>query len=299
MDHMPRNPLSRKQPQSYAGKRALVTGGASGLGQALVKQLVADGATVLVVDVHEQTPEGALPDGVLYRQLDVRDEEGWDELRNWVEATWGGLDLLVNNAGIAVGGRIDITSLDDWDRIIEINLMGVVKGIRAFVPMLKEQGSGHIVSTASLAGLVHAPSMSAYNVVKAGVVALSETLRHELAPWHIDVSVICPSFFRTNIAESLAGKDVEMEETAVKLITKAPRSADEVAAKAYDGMRQRRFIILTDQDGVAAYNAKRFTRPVYDRMMLQAGRDARDGKGNDRMDKLADLQRKVAARKKR
>ena len=299
MDHMPRNPLSRKQPQSYAGKRALVTGGASGLGQALVKQLVADGATVLVVDVHEQTPEGALPDGVLYRQLDVRDEEGWDELRNWVEATWGGLDLLVNNAGIAVGGRIDITSLDDWDRIIEINLMGVVKGIRAFVPMLKEQGSGHIVSTASLAGLVHAPSMSAYNVVKAGVVALSETLRHELAPWHIDVSVICPSFFRTNLAESLAGKDVEMEETAVKLITKAPRSADEVAAKAYDGMRQRRFIILTDQDGVAAYNAKRFTRPVYDRMMLQAGRDARDGKGNDRMDKLADLQRKVAARKKR
>ncbi|KNX39563.1 SDR family NAD(P)-dependent oxidoreductase [Luteipulveratus halotolerans] len=295
---MPRNPLSRKQPQSYAGKRALVTGGASGLGQALVKQLVADGATVLVVDVHEQAPEGALPEGVLYRQLDVRDEEGWDELRNWVEASWGGLDLLVNNAGIAVGGRIDVTSLDDWDRIIEINLMGVVKGIRAFVPMLKEQGSGHIVSTASLAGLVHAPSMSAYNVVKAGVVALSETLRYELSPWHIDVSVICPSFFRTNLAESLAGKDVEMEETAVKLITKAPRSADQVAARAYDGMRRRKFIILTDNDGIAAYNGKRFSHAVYDRMMKQAGADVRSSKPNQ-LEKIAELQKNVAARRKR
>ncbi|MDE9366673.1 SDR family NAD(P)-dependent oxidoreductase [Luteipulveratus sp. YIM 133132] len=294
---MPKNPLSRKQPESYAGKRAIVTGGTSGFGQALVEQLVADGATVLAIDVHEQAAEGALPAGVLYRRLDVRDEEGWDELRNWVEATWGGLDLLINNAGIAVGGRIDVTSLDDWDRIVEINLMGVVKGIRAFVPMMKEQGSGHIVSTASLAGLVHAPGMAAYNVVKAGVVALSETLRYELAPWNIDVSVICPSFFRTNLAESLGGKDVEMEETAVRLITQAPRSAQEVAAKAYDAMQRRRFIILTDQDGVAAYNGKRFSRPVYDRMMLQAGRDGRDGTGNDRLEKLAALQKKLKRRR--
>ncbi|AKU15234.1 SDR family NAD(P)-dependent oxidoreductase [Luteipulveratus mongoliensis] len=289
--------LTRKQPQSYAGKRALVTGGASGLGLALVQRLVADGATVLAIDVHEQAPEGALPDGVLYRQLDVRNEEGWDEVRNWVESTWGGLDLLVNNAGIAVGGRIDVTSLDDWDRIIDINLMGVVKGIRAFVPMMKEQGSGHIVSTASLAGLVHAPSMSAYNVVKAGVVALSETLRYELSPWNIDVSVICPSFFRTNLAESLAGKDVEMEETAVNLITKAPRSAEQVAAKAYDAMQRRKFIILTDQDGVAAYNGKRFSHPIYDRMMKQAGADVRNGKPNQ-LERLAALQSKVKGRRR-
>ncbi|BDZ59724.1 hypothetical protein GCM10025872_33810 [Barrientosiimonas endolithica] len=91
------------KPRSYAGQYAIVTGGASGLGLELVRLLAADGATVLAVDLHEQAPEGALPEGVLYRRLDVRDEEGWDELRNWVEATWGRLDLLVSNAGIAVG----------------------------------------------------------------------------------------------------------------------------------------------------------------------------------------------------
>lgn len=289
---MPRNPLAR-QLQSYAGRRALVTGGCSGLGLELVKLLVADGATVLAVDVHEQAPEGVLPAGVIYRQLDVRHEEGWDETRNWVEAAWGGLDLLVGNAGIAVGGRIDMTSLEDWDRIIAINLMGVVKGIRTFVPMFKEQGSGHIVSTASLAGLVHAPGMAAYNVVKAGVVALSETLRAELGPWNIDVSVICPSFFRTNLADSLGGKDVEMEQSAVHLIKDAPRSAQQVAAKAYDGMRRRKFIILTDQDGVAAYNAKRFSRPLFDRMMAQAGNQMASQPGAPSLlDRIGALQRR-------
>lgn len=292
------NPLAQ-EPQSYAGKRALVTGGASGLGQALVKLLVADGAKVLVVDVHPQAPEGAVPAGVEYRQLDVRHEEGWDEVRNWVEANWGGLDLLVSNAGVAVGGRIDVASLDEWDRAIDINLMGVVKGIRTFVPMMKEQGSGHLVSTASLAGLVHPPGMAAYNVVKAGVVALSETLLHELGPWGIDVSVICPAFFRTNLAESMNGKDVDASEQGAKLINNAPRSADQVAAIAYSAMQKRKFIILTEQDGHAAYGAKRFTRPVYNKMMGQAGKELKDGRPGapSTLEKLAKFQSRASRKR--
>ena len=287
------------KPRSYAGQYAIVTGGVSGFGQSLVRLLAADGATVLAVDVHEQAPEGALPPGVLYRQLDVRDEEGWEELRNWVEATWGRLDLLVSNAGIAVGGRIDVTALEDWDRAVAINLMGVVKGVRTFAPMLKEQGSGQLVQTASLAGLVHAPGMAAYNVVKAGVVALSETVRHELAPYGVSVSVICPSFFRTNLAESLHGKDVDLEETAVRLINKSPRSSDEVAAKAFEGMQKRTFLILPDQDGQVAYRGKRFTRPVYDRLMVRAGQELHDGgSGSGMLEKIAQVQGKVAARRK-
>lgn len=294
-----RNPLAKK-PQSYAGRTALVTGGCSGLGQALVEQLVADGAKVLVVDVHEQAPEGSLPAGVEYRRLDVRDEQGWDEVRNWVEATWGRLDLLVNNAGIAVGGRIDVTSIEDWDRIIEINLMGVVKGIRAFVPMMKEARGGHVVSTASLAGLVHAPGMTAYNTVKAGVVALSETLRHELAPWNVDVSVICPSFFRTNLAESLGGKDVEMEESAVRLINQAPRSAQEVAAVAFRQMQERRFIILTDTDGRVAYRSKLYTRRAYDAAMMRAGAEMHSEPAKPSvLEQIGALQTKVKERRGR
>src|SRR5699024_772644 len=134
------------------------------------------------------------------------------------------------------GGRIDVIPIEDWQWIIDINLLGVVRGCRTFVPLMKQARAGHIVNTASLAGLVHAPSMSSYNAVKAAVVAVSETLRHELAPWHIDLSVICPSFFRTNLADSFRGSDPEMEQSGVDMITKAPRSAQEVAATAYAAM---------------------------------------------------------------
>ena len=289
-----KNPL-RRDPESFTGKRALVTGGASGLGLAMVKELVADGAKVLVVDVHEIAPEGVLPAGVEYRQLDVRSDEAWEETRNWVEATWGGLDLLFNNAGVAAGGRIDVESMDNWHWIIDINLLGVVRGCRTFVPMMREAGGGHIVNTASLAGLVHAPTMASYNAVKAAVVAVSETLRHELAPDNIEVSVICPSFFRTNLADSLQGKDVETEQSAVDLITKAPRSAEQVAAKALEGVRQRKFIVLTDADGVAAYNAKRYARKAYDAAMIRSAKQVRAGK--DPMGELGKLQERMRRRR--
>lgn len=271
-----KSPLSHSR--SYAGKRAVVTGGCSGFGLELVKLLAAEAAQVLVVDVHEQAPEGVLPAGVRYRQLDVRSDEQWDEARLWVESNWHGLDLLINNAGVAAGGRIDVTSMDDWKWIVDINLLGVVRGCRTFTPMMKDAHGGQIVSTASLAGLVHAPGMSSYNAVKAGVVALSETLLHELSPWNITVSVICPSFFRTNLASSLQGKDAEMERSAVDLIEKAPRSAKQVAQVAYDGMKSRKFLILTDAEGRIAYHAKRFNRRAYSAALKRTGASLAEGR---------------------
>ena len=114
-------------------------------------------------------------------QLDVRSDDDWAAARDWVEEHWGGLDVLVNNAGVAGGGRIDVAGLDEWQWITEINLFGMVRGTRTFVPMFKQQRSGHIVNIASLAGLVHPAGMGSYNAVKAGVVAFSETCAHELA----------------------------------------------------------------------------------------------------------------------
>ena len=256
-------------------RRALVTGGASGLGRALATLLARRGDRVLACDLAEDAPAD-LPAGVDYQRLDVRSQQDWDAALARVRQDWGGLDLLVNNAGVATGGRIDVEAMADWERVVGINLLGVARGCHTVTPLLKEQRSGHIVNVASLAGLVHGPGMASYNATKAGVVALSETLGYELAPWSIDVSVVCPAFFRTNLHSSFAGKDTAMQAVGERLITQAKVTADDVAATVLDGIDKRKAIILTDRFGRGAYYGKRFARPVYDRLMSrQAARLAR------------------------
>ncbi|MFF0339194.1 SDR family NAD(P)-dependent oxidoreductase [Kribbella sp. NPDC004875] len=251
--------------------RVLVTGAASGLGAALVSRFVAEGHQVLSTDVSEDGPDS----GTTYRKLDVRTPEDWDAAVAWCEQNWGGLDILVNNAGIATGGRIDVETLAEWDRVVDINLMGVVRGCRAFTPLFKRQRSGHIVNTASAAGLVHPPMMSSYNTVKAGVVALSETLSHELSPYGVTVSVVCPSFFRTNLADSIRGADTAMGVTARQLIEKSPRSADDIAAVVLAGIKKKRRLIIPDRPAQLAWRTKQFARPLYDRQMRKIAARAR------------------------
>lgn len=256
-------------------RRVLVTGGASGLGLALATRFAGRGDRVLAVDLAGERPS-SVPEGVAYRRLDVRSQRDWDAALAEVREEWGGLDLLVNNAGVATGGRIDVEAMADWERVVEVNLLGVARGCHTFVPMFKEQRSGHLVNVASLAGLVHGPGMASYNATKAGVVALSETLSFELAPWGIDVTVVCPAFFRTNLHESFAGKDVAMQEAGARLITQARTTADEMARVVVRGIDARRKVVLTDRLGRQAYLAKRFARPLYERMMsAQAQRLAR------------------------
>ncbi|QKW06165.1 SDR family NAD(P)-dependent oxidoreductase [Streptomyces sp. NA04227] len=257
-------------------RRILITGGASGLGAALAAAFSARGDRVLVTDIGAEAP-AQLPAGASYLKLDVTSQEDWDAARDHVAAEFGGLDILVNNAGVAAGGRIEYLDLEEWRWITEINLFGVVRGCRTFTPMFKEQGSGHLVNTASMAGLVHPPAMSSYNAVKAAVVAVSETLRFELHPFGIDVSVICPSYFRTNLASSLRGTDPLMDGTAKKLINKSKIGAEEIAAIVVRGVDKRQPLILTDKPGRRAYWAKRLLRPLYDRQMLDFGTKLRRG----------------------
>jgi NAD(P)-dependent dehydrogenase (short-subunit alcohol dehydrogenase family) len=251
--------------------RVLVTGAASGLGLALVRRLAGRGCQVLATDVHPDRPlalDGLT--GVTYRRLDVTQDVDWAAARDWVVEQWDGLDLLFNNAGVAAGGRIELTEMDQWQWIVDINLLGVVRGCRTFVPIMKAQGSGHVVNTASAAGLIHPPRMSEYNAVKAGVVALSETLLHELAPFGVSVSVVCPTFFKTNLTESMRGKDEAAQKSAAKLIDRSKVTADDIAVEVLKGVEKGRHIVLTDRNGRIAYAAKRFVRPVYDRMMKKA-----------------------------
>jgi NAD(P)-dependent dehydrogenase (short-subunit alcohol dehydrogenase family) len=288
--------------------RVLVTGGASGLGLALVRRFAARGDRVLSCDITDITdavetadtahiaettdigdigagPTGpgssegapggadrasghaAAGDAVVRRRLDVRSEEDWEAARAWVEAEWGGLDLLVNNAGVAGGGRIELTSLEDWQWIFDINLFGVVRGTRAFTPMLKAQGSGRVVNVASLAGLVHPPGMGSYNAVKAAVVAFSETVAHELAPYGVGCTAVCPSFFRTNLMDSMRGEDADLAAGMSRLVDTSPISADDIAVAALEGVDRGAELVLPDEPARAAYALKLADRSAYDSQM--------------------------------
>lgn len=243
-------------------RRVLVTGGAGGLGAAL---------TAAFRDRGDQVLTGDIADGADLT-LDVRSDDDWAAAHDWVQENWGGLDVLVNNAGVAGGGRVDVAGLDEWQWITEINLFGVVRGTRTFVPMFKQQHSGHIVNIASLAGLVHPAGMGSYNAVKAGVVAFSETCAHELAEWDIRCSVVCPSYFRTKLLENMQalqppGADTAVGQVIGGLVAAAPLGPDEIAVAVLECMDRGDELILPDEAARAAYELKLADRAAYDQLM--------------------------------
>ena len=257
--------------------RVLITGGAGGLGSSLAAAFEARGDEVLVADVTEPAD---LPEGRRFLHLDVRSDDDWATALAWVEEHWGGLDVLVNNAGVAGGGRLDVAGLDEWQWITEINLFGVVRGTRTFTPMLKRQRSGPIVNVASLAGLVHPAGMASYNAVKAGVVALSETTGHELAEYGVRCAVVCPSYFRTGLVEKMQGSDTAVGQVIGGLVASAPLGPDEIAAAVLAGLDRGEEVILPDEAARAAYRLKLEDRTAYDDVMRrQAARLNAAGRG--------------------
>ncbi|HXW10994.1 MAG TPA: SDR family NAD(P)-dependent oxidoreductase, partial [Steroidobacteraceae bacterium] len=198
--------LSRRFP----AKRAFVTGAASGLGFAMAECLARDGWSLGLLDLSTERLEQAVSD---LRRSGARDVTGFPgdvaspsvvagAMGDFV-ARHGGLDVLVNNAGVAVAGAVELTAVEDWRWIVDINLLGVVWGCRAALPVLKRQGQGLVLNVASSAGFAAAPQMAAYNVTKAGVIALSETLVTELAGTGLQVSVAMPGFFRTHLLDEM------------------------------------------------------------------------------------------------
>jgi NAD(P)-dependent dehydrogenase (short-subunit alcohol dehydrogenase family) len=193
---------------SVSGAVAVVTGGASGIGLALAQRLARDGASVVVADIEEGALERALnvlPEGSLAVPTDVSDAQQVEDLARAVLDRFGRVDVVCNNAGITTFNLLEHQTLDDWRWVFDVNLWGVVNGVRTFVPIMREQGTpGHVVNTASAAGLTGAvPYMAPYAASKAAVIALSETLRAELemAGVPIGVSVLCPGFTDTNVLE--------------------------------------------------------------------------------------------------
>ncbi|OLR89516.1 SDR family oxidoreductase [Actinokineospora bangkokensis] len=241
--------------------RVLVTGAGSGLGRALATRWAADGARVLVTDVDAGAAAAVAGElGAEHHVLDVRSDESWDGALARVRQLWQGVDVVVNNAGVGLGGRIEVVPMADWDWIIDINLKGVVRGCRTFTPLFKQQGGGHFVNVASMAAIMNLPAMAPYNVVKAGVLSLSETLRFELAPHGVATTVVCPGFFQTNLPGAARNPDVPEVDVASKLMAVATVTAEDVADQVVRAVADKRFLVLTHEDGRQSYDFKR-TRP--------------------------------------
>jgi NAD(P)-dependent dehydrogenase (short-subunit alcohol dehydrogenase family) len=236
-----------------------VTGAGSGLGRAFCLDLARRGARIVASDVDEGAAR-ATAEACSGRAHAVRcdvsilaDVEALAELAG---ERLGGVDLLINNAGVAVSGRVGEISIADWQWLLGVNLWGVIHGCHVFAPRMRRQRSGHILNVASLAGLVHVPPLAPYNVAKAGVVALSETLRFELARDGVGVTVLCPSFFPTKLASSLRG-DASVKALGEKVLASSRVTAADVARAALDGAARDEFVVIPMAAGRWAWRIKR------------------------------------------
>lgn len=249
--------------------RVFVTGGGSGLGRALALHLAKRQARILIGDIDMDGAKASvaavqnLGGEAVAIKCDVTKVADLTRAANKIETLWGGADLVINNAGVAAGGLVGDVSLADWHWIVDINMWGVIHGCHVFVPRMKAAGGGAILNVASSAGIVTLPEMASYNVTKAAVIALSETLYAELAAQRIGVSVLCPTFFKTNLMASFRSPEARQRKLAEKAFSMATMTAEQVAAAGIKGLERGQLIVVPQLDGKFIWAAKRLAHGLY------------------------------------
>ena len=250
--------------ENLAGKTAFITGGASGIGFAMAQAFLNEGMNVAIVDVDEGALQVAAEKlsgsnaKVMALKLDVTDREQFVNVADQVEATLGPVHVVCNNAGVYRGGSLDQVTYEDWDWIMGVNVGGVVNGLQTFVERVKKHGEGgHIVNTASMAGLTTSPGLGVYNASKFAVVGLSEALQLDLEPHNIGVSVLCPGMVRTrilesertrpenfNVTEQQALEAAEQHSEVMNLAMNTGIDAQEVAEVVVQGIKDNQLYLL-------------------------------------------------------
>lgn len=247
-----------------ADSKVVVTGGASGLGRELCLAAAEREAEIWVTDIDL---EGANETARLCRErgasravvkkVDVRHAAELQQLAAEANADGRGVDLLANNAGVAVAGRFEEQSLENWRWIVDINLWGVIHGCHYFLPYMKERKRGAILNIASAAGLLSPPELASYNTTKAAVVALSETLRAEYGCFGIRVAVVCPTFFETKILASARIASEARRKEAQKFFDRAQTNARAVALACLRGIERNSLYVLPSWDARMFWACKR------------------------------------------
>jgi NAD(P)-dependent dehydrogenase (short-subunit alcohol dehydrogenase family) len=265
----------------FKGKTAVITGAGSGFGLAFARIGASLGMQLVLIDVQQDTLDAASAElqakGALTLafRLDVSDASQMEAMADSVKAQWGAPHLVFNNAGVGSGGLIWENTAKDWEWVLGVNVMGVVHGVRLFTPMMLEAAKadpayqGHIVNTASMAGLLNPPNMGVYNVSKHAVVALSETLYQDLrlVTGQIGASVLCPYFVDTGISQSFRNRPADMEGSPTRsqqvqhaMISKAVASSKvstaEVAQLVFDAVAHNQFYIYSHPKALSAVQTR-------------------------------------------
>jgi len=248
------------------GKWSLVTGAASGIGRGTALALARRGSNLVICDLDEarlaSSEESLRGMGrqVIAARVDVASRSDMEDFARRVHGAIGAVDILMNNAGVGLGGGFLYTSLDDWDWILGINLKGVVHGCHFFIPPMVERGRGHVINVSSMAGYTASETLSAYCTTKFAVLGLSEALREELAPKGIGVTAICPGIINTPITESsrLVGPIKEMRVQMVDLYRRRNYGPERVAENILRAVQRNRAVAPISLEAWFFYYLKRF-----------------------------------------
>jgi NAD(P)-dependent dehydrogenase (short-subunit alcohol dehydrogenase family) len=246
-------------------KNAVVTGAGSGLGRELCLKLAERKFRILLADVNMAGARETLAmvkqaggDGEVY-ECDVTKKESVEKMALYAFDKFKKVDLLINNAGVTCAGFTGDVPLKDWEWCVNIDMWGMIYGCHYFIPLMKKQGGGYIVNVASEAGIACLPEMGPYNVAKAAVIALSETIRTELAPHNIGVSVVCPSFFQTNLLKSMRYQNDFQKELAETTFKHGHLSAADIAKCVMRAMDKKRLYVIPGLNAKFFWYNKRFS----------------------------------------
>jgi NAD(P)-dependent dehydrogenase (short-subunit alcohol dehydrogenase family) len=267
-----------------SGKQALVTGAGSGIGAALCRALVAAGAEVLCTDIDgDAAAATAATLGARSARLDVTDAAAVQAAVDGVVERAGKLDLMFNNAGIVWGGDTELLTLDQWNAIIDINVRGVVHGVAAAYPQMIRQGHGHIINTASMAGLAAAGQLTSYVMTKHAVVGLSLALRSEAAAHGVGVLAVCPAAVETPILDKGAvggfvGRDYFLQGQGVK----TAYDADRLAADTLRAIARNKAILVKPRRAHASWLIARLAPGLMQRLSTKFVASQRAGQAAHR-----------------
>jgi NAD(P)-dependent dehydrogenase (short-subunit alcohol dehydrogenase family) len=251
------------------GKKVVITGAASGLGREMALALARKGCRIGIADIDLDGAaetlsmvERAGGSGEVY-ELDVRSAADVEAMADHFFRSWGGVDLMINNAGVVSVGHVGDIPLEDWEWIFSINYWGMLYGCHSFIPRMKKQGGGYIVNVASAGGLLNLQELGPYNTTKAAVIALTETLRSELSPNNIGVTVVCPMFFKTHLLDDMRYTDQFEYEFSHTTFEHARMTSAEVAQAVVRAVERGKLYVVPQVPGKLLWMMKRANPGFY------------------------------------